>query len=134
MSAWQPAVEVCSILDNNKRTASHIEVQRQNEERFSFPPVTLVTFAVRFTILGATHHDRKKQCERGVATRARCATIGTVQESFTHRLLRRLLPKPQDLIFRGRPAAHRYSASASGRKALCFAPRESRCHKGPKTA
>jgi hypothetical protein len=44
--------------------------------------VTLVIFAASFTVVGATCEKHLKECETVIATTAKCATIGTVQESF----------------------------------------------------
>ena len=41
------------------------------------------TLATSFTSNGATHRSLTKVCEREIATTVRCATIGTVQQSFT---------------------------------------------------
>jgi len=60
-------------------------VQRISVE-FASVGSTLVTSAVTsiagFTILGATRKARPKLCERTIASTSKCATIGTVQESF----------------------------------------------------
>jgi hypothetical protein len=72
----------------------------------AFFQVTLVTLAATFTTHGATKMGLGKVCEREIAIMSRCATIGTVQESFK-RPTERVIHGPVIEFFRGISAADR---------------------------